>query len=1156
MPESLTYAMIFNILFFGILGLAILGGLMKGFKKSLFTFVTMFIFYLVFFLTIETVSGALWSMEIPQLGQALGFIDSSLSSYTSFEEAFNPMILALLNFDLSGTSPALSEFVLGMGMFVVKIAYTILYFTVGLVVYKIICFIIKLIFIHSTKGASKNRLLGAVFGFANGAMAIAVMLIMLGGLMSVVENVSTLLPEDFDMTTLGNETPSRDDLYEASYSLIPQVNELADPIDPATELTEMVTAYNENLIVNIASSITITDSYGNPTPFNLYLFDSVASFTYKEEQVSIRQELVVMSNIIDAVFTALDEAGITMDELSGADMGLIISAAASLDLTMLLDSKLLTNALVYILSGDAELEGLEMLIIPDDVVWFDVLDAEGEIETPGELRNILLALNAMVDAAGMVDFTEINLDIISALTDGTIDVLFNSQVLVATVSNLILTTDFGETDIILPDTVFDENNYILKTELKALASAVKLVVSEVASETEFDFAAALALSESQIDTLFESQILSATIGKYIYEMNTGALVIPASVTESVVAGVNTYQVVTVEEMKAVVISVGILFNDFDTMNFDATLLDGLESTLTPGTLDDDLLNDLFASGIIHATLSKMLLDLTSGIDPVISIPHYDVDANPIRTTVGTVEYISATELKNTLKAIYAMGILDFANLDTLDPNVLFDNIDLILESATLHGTISSTLADLGAGVLEIPTVDVNNDPVWVTVGSGLTETDYIIKTEITGILDGLKVLGITNIETFNGTIDLSSVAGSAAQDQLLSSASLHYTISKTLLDLGDSVLIIPVYTEDGVAPANLVQVTVATYTYLSKTELKALMSAFDLMGFTNLESFGASLDSSLFFDNATTLLASASIQATLSDKMLNGTGGNLLVPNTERVVVGSTNYVASTEILAILNSLELLGLTDFAALSFNPANIFTLSDYDELFESTSMQATISKPILDAAEDEFVASGTTSLIVPTALRETVAVGLTTPEQIDLVELKALLSSLEVLGITNFASGNFDASTITTKSEIELTVMLNSGSVHVTIDNMLKANANINTAIPELAQTDALFGINNLTLAEEIVHFILAAGAGGTEFTSVDFDLNVVAGLDSTERDIVLDSMIVRNLITPELETAVFIFNPMYVIPNSYYMESNNTLFFTEAGINALLSYIGM
>jgi len=52
------------------------------------------------------------------------------------------------------------------------------------------------------------------------------------------------------------------------------------------------------------------------------------------------------------------------------------------------------------------------------------------------------------------------------------------------------------------------------------------------------------------------------------------------------------------------------------------------------------------------------------------------------------------------------------------------------------------------------------------------------------------------------------------------------------------------------------------------------------------------------------------------------------------------------------------------------------------------------------------------------------------------------------------------------------------------------------------------------------------------------------------------MIVRNLITPEIETAVFIFNPLYVIPNSYYMENNNTLFFTEAGINALLSYIGL
>lgn len=1155
MPENLSYDLIFTIMFYGILGLAVLGGLMRGFKKTLFNFITMLIFYIVFFLTIETVATALWSMEIPSLGTALAFIDQSLSSYTSFEAAFNPLMLSLLGIDLSTANASLTEFILGMGMFIVKIAYTLLYFTVGLVVYKILCMILKMLFIHNKKGESKNALFGALFGFANGVMAVAVMLIMMGGFMSVLESVSTLIPEDLDLTTL-SETPDRDTLYEASYSLIP----LADVENFSPQMvTDVVTAYNNNLIVQMASSITITDDYGLETPFNLYLFDSVASFTYKEEKVSIRQELVVVSSILDAVFQAMDDAGIELTELSGADMGVILSAAASLDLTMLLDSKLVSNALVFVLSGDAGIEISDMLIVPADIVWFDVLDDDGEIVTNGELRNILLALNALVDVAGMVDFTNFDLNVITALTDDVIDVLFNSRVLVATISDLLTTQDFGTTEVIIPDTVFDDDGYLLKTELKALASAVRLVVSEVVGEeTEFDFAAALSLTSGQIDTLFESEILSATIGKFLYDMNTDPLVIPASVVSTVTMGINSYSVVTTVEMKAVMNAISIIgFSDFETMAFDATLIENFESTTVPGTLDDDKLNGLFDSAIIHATFSKMLLDLTSGVDAVVSIPYFDSDNVAVRTTVGTTQYVSKTELKNTLKAIYSLGFSDFDNLGSLDPESLFDNINAILASATLHATISEKLIELGSGILEIPTVDVDNVAVMISVGSGVTLTNYIKKTEITGILDGLSVLGIADIENFSGTIDLSVLVSEASQDKLLSSASLHYTISKTLIDLGSSILIIPDYTEDGAIEANRVKKTVSTYTYITKAELKALINAFNIMDFNDLDSFGTGIDSAKFFTNATTLLESATIQATLSDKMLNGTGNNLLVPNTERSIVGSITYVQSDEILAILNSLTLLGLTDFTALSFNPDNIFVLTNYDELFLSTSMQATISKPILAIAADETAALGTTTLIVPNALRETVAVGLTNPKQIELVELKALLTSLKTLGITSFAAGNFSATSITSKSDAQLTTMLSSGSVHVTFDNMMKANPSI--SIPELAQTDLLYGILNLTLANEIKYFILAANiGGGTDFTTITFNVNIVLSLNTLQRSTVATSMIVRNMLTPEFEDAVdvknLLVNPDYILDAEDYEGNNVTTFLTYLDLLEIIKFL--
>jgi hypothetical protein len=291
--------------------------------------------------------------------------------------------------------------------------------------------------------------------------------------------------------------------------------------------------------------------------------------------------------------------------------------------------------------------------------------------------------------------------------------------------------------------------------------------------------------------------------------------------------------------------------------------------------------------------------------------------------------------------------------------------------------------------------------------------------------------------------------------------------------------------------------------------------------------------------------------------MLNGTGNNLLVPNTERSVVGSTTYVQSDEILAILNSLTLLGLTDFTALSFNPDNIFDLTNFDELFLSTSMQATISKPILAIAADESAALGTTTLIVPNALRETVAVGLTNPKQIELVELKALLTSLKTLGITSFSTGNFNSTSITSKSDAQLTTMLSSGSVHVTFDNMMKANPSI--SIPELAQTDLLYGILNLTLANEIKYFILAANiGGGTDFTTITFNVNIVLSLNALQRSTVSTSMIVRNMLTPEFEDAVdvknLLVNPDYILDAEDYEGNNVTTFLTYLDLLEIIKFL--
>ena len=159
--------------------------------------IAMAIFYIVFFVTVTPVSKALWSMQLPWLGQVLGNIDASLASFTSFEESLGAILQLAVgeSIDIASVSPELLELATGIGIFVLKIIYTLLYFTVILLIYKIICLILRAIILGKTgKGESKNHGFGALVGIGNGIMAVFMAMVMLGGIMSIAESVVLLAP--------------------------------------------------------------------------------------------------------------------------------------------------------------------------------------------------------------------------------------------------------------------------------------------------------------------------------------------------------------------------------------------------------------------------------------------------------------------------------------------------------------------------------------------------------------------------------------------------------------------------------------------------------------------------------------------------------------------------------------------------------------------------------------------------------------------------------------------------------------------------------------------------------------------------------------------------------------------------------------------------
>jgi hypothetical protein len=1491
-----------NLIFYIVLGLAILGGFLSGLKKSLFRLITMAIFYILFFVTLNLAVGFLWKMDLSFLGQYLAdFIDPSLAGFVSFEESFLSIVQFFIGeeFNLSEMSPEFMAMASGLAIFVLKIVWTVLYFTVILIIYKIICFIIRIIFFKTKKGANKMRGFGALVGAGNGLMAIFIMLIMLGGMMSVVGSMSVLLEEFAESTEENDGTEQlslayRQDIYQASYSLLSEPTTESDGTDEpmlpgdfefadAIELlNQMVEEYNSNVFVKVANAIQVKSVVDEDVqvPMHINLFDMVLSFDQNDKTIAFRYELMVMTEALEVfmaseyqetqdltdikgdeirqifeilsnsklviavlpmaieyasieydqelpvtieelydgtidfeaelatlggiagalfdilngagyiggegsveqievtpenvrdlfadiagsdiilliteavlfpmlsdsedglaliitipedldleteflalgeIFAEIIEAEVDFADLMNEDIKVTLTAIAKVDLTILLESRLITLALINVLSGNAQIDGLDVLTIPSGISWEDIG------ENPGELRKILEALNALLEVSETVDFENLDIDILVDMDEETINTFFDSYIIRATVTDILREMDFGDMPLIFPDIIYDELDYFTKDELVSTIMAVKLLIVTENEETTFDPNKILNLTETEIDTLFSSNILYATVGNYFNTMDTSSFVVPDSVNTTIAVDGADLAVVTKEELKNLFNAISVFeLESFEGINFDATYINRLENS-TGDEIDQAEVNTLLTSKIIHATLSDTIIGLDKSQGGMLVVPNYDVLNQTIVTETLGVKYIVDTEVYAVLRAMYHINITDFNNVDFDDINVISDNFDYLLDSGIIHATMSDQIINIGTTVI-VPEKDIDDDDILVVV-DGVT---FITEDELTNFIDGLELLGITDPDSFS-QFNLSVLNTDAARTELLESAILHATISDQVLAVDDSLLYVP--DQDELGTTLKVVRGVNPTTFIIKAEVKAIINAMVAMGYTDVDSLSQQIDANKFVDNAELVLESASMQATVSEQILTATAA-LTVPETDealtaiKVYYTDVTYITSIELTNFFNAIELFNIPDLSFDSFNQfdfanldtdikryeflesailhatitdqlldlddnllmvpeqdelgtdlitevgtapdefiikaeinaiikamiamgytdvnsltleinpqlfidnktlildsasmqatvsnqllgtlsaliipdqdqlanqirivysdvtfiesseldklltsINLFGIAnldfdtfnvtvadvqavDYNVLFDSYIMVATVSDYFLDAASgDETHLPGTTSLLIPTIVRESITVATVLGEAIEKQELIYMLDGFEVLGLSDYSS-NFDASVITALTSSDIDQILLSASIHVTVDNMMRGNASISGKIPALAEDATTYAVT-VTTKTEIRDFILATQqVGASDFTTVTFDIYAVAALDSTQRDIVLDSMIVRNILTPELENLAtqwpFSLDP-YVFVNTDYMNDDMLTFLKETAIVAALTHYGL
>ncbi len=1354
MPQNIDFSLYLNIVFLSTLGLGLFFGFLRGMKKAMWGFVVTLIFIAAFFLTLDQVINILWTINLPFLGGVLASVSPDLSGVTSLQDALPILLNTYLGDTLNTavTNEHLLEFLTSLSLFVLKLVYALLYFTVIQVLYRLILWIIKMIVVPSRKKTdkykSKNRTFGALFGLMSGALSLYLTIILFGGFVSISESLITVLPEENPAEVNYYVELSNTSFTKPNESILPTMEAINLPVpnqsyeDAYNLINDMVTSYNDNIVIKLQNQVTMTSEYTDEEmPLNLYLFDSVLSMEYQEEQIAIREELSIYSevaglvldnpfmtsnnlsdiegddirevfntlsesnlftslvplavevgsemyetnidipvdelyeidwkteiselgNIAATTFDIINAAGILNDnvdlatvqldgdeveslfdslgesqlvtlaayvaiepltemagesfsgfitvpadinwedefsaigDLAGAilntdltvgdiesnDATAILTALSEVDFTVLLNSKIITNAMINILSGETSIN-VDFLNIPADIVWLDT-EVDG-VMVNGELHNILSAINALTSSLGDIDITDfenLSIQTIADLDLTSINSIFESRILVATITDYLADLDFGDYSVIIPDSVYDEDGYLLKKELQNIVTAVQMVLDNLTcdvgdtacEEVGFDFNKILTLSSDNIDILLTPDILAATVGNILIELGGDVLTIPGSSLTEISVNEVSRDVVSRSEIKNAFLAISVIgITDIENIDVDISILNNLGTEADPTVLDQDKADLLFASSILNATLSSYLIDYSLEDGAFITVPYMDQSGTSIRLSdpVDGTEYISETELTNILQAILVLDIQDINSFETLDISSILDNVSTLLDSAILHASVSKLLLDL-TDVITVPLNNQAGNPLKITTGPVGQKTTFIDKTELEAAIDALQVLGINDID--NITIDVSilsnlgteadpTVLDTAKSDQLFSSSIINATLSSYIIDLAsgtDSFIVVPFESEDGTTIRTIDSADGTEY--ITRTELTNILKAIlalDLQDFDSLESF--SLDT--IIDNLSVLLDSAILHASVSKQLIDLGSSVITIPENDqlgnplkitRTGLDSVDYVyiARSELEATMDALQVLEITDINNVTIDATilnNLGTEADptvldtdkADRLFSSSIINATLSSYLID-----FTSGPDPFIVVPfrdqdnNVIRSVDAADGT--EYISQSELTNILKAILILDLQDFNSvETLDLNTLISNSS----TLLDSAILHASIS---KQFINLGSSVVTIPENDQLGNPLRITVgtgAEEVEYIVkdeLNATfdsldvLGITDINNISIDVSILNNLAVDGSPTVLDTskadrLFASSIITATLSSYLTDFsdeaNPLIIVP---------------------------
>jgi|GEM_PF-849256 len=1275
LPANMDFYLYFNLFFIALIVLGMLFGFLRGLRNSAWALGVRILFYVLFFVTLTPMANFLWNVNLDFALRELSGVVPEISGASSLSEALPAYLQATLGDDMESTlaNPEFIAFTEGLAIFVVKILYFLLFFTVFKVLYTLLFFIIRLLVLpkRRKKKTWTNRGLGAAVGVAGGLVSIYVFLIFFGGVMDIADSAVTMLDSAEEANASEMQTLSNEEAQDPLFELDEDIEEILDV------LTDFVDGYNRNPFVQLSNDIRVTDaSMDDDLALHLYLFDMIYSFEYRERQISFRKEMSIMAEITGMVLGNEYMESNDFADVRGDDIRAVFNKLSESDLFTAIiplgveigadfyDVDLPENVQeeLYEIEWDQEVAQLgAVAALAFDIVYHaGLLEDDPDLETVtlegDDIRDLFghlsesklvtlsawVAIEPILEAAGeniqavvtvpeglewekeFKAFGALIAEVVDTgvtigqLQDGDINVLFQTlsgmdttvaldSLLISHALKNILSGagDFEALDILVVhddimwfDELDDDDETILENgELRYLLLAVNELM-RVASDMDFDdfrVEDALNIDEQAFDALMASDILAHTAGNQIMELGEDMLTIPSVAKASIFVDDVSKDVVNRAEIRKIYDAVMVLeLDDLDFDEIDSAILGSLGTEEDSTVLDETKSDTLLASDILHATLSTTLLEMMEdqGADEFLSVPHYDIEGTEVRylDVEDDIEYISRAEFTNLLRGVLALDLSDFDEIEAIGLEKITDNIDVLLDSAILHATVSKQLIDMSddpdEDVLVVPHLSQEELAIRITVGDTGEGTDfeYILKDELVNLIEAIDLLGdFDDFDDFDPDINLENLEDGDNREKVLASSILQATISKQLFDLDeDETVAIPHYREtyDPADPDDedtWVRKTVGDsgdgteFEYILRDELDNVLVALIAMDLLDFEDFDGEFDLERLEDedNRNDVLASAILQATISKQLIDlEDDGTVVVPYfTElydpaeaddedtwvRKTVGEAGngtefeYVLAREldnVLLALIALDMLDLDDFDG----DVDLAELSDDEkraDVLSSSILQATISKQIFD--QEQEVDS---TIVVPYLAEDDdtfirLKVGdegdETDFEYVASYELDAIILAMIALDITDVGEFDGDVDLSVLDDDTKRGHVLSSAVLQATItDQLFEQESDGNVIVPyytesfngdpddESVWVRKSIGLetdNRFDDADTRFEYILTGELDAIilsmialDITDVgDFDGNVDLGLleDDTKRGHVLSSAVLQATITDQL-----------------------------------------